>query len=490
MPITRGASGGPSITGKFLAIIGLFAAIVVCLFYLGALRVEILAGVRAYVGGEGLWSKAEKRAALSLLEYAEDHSESDYRQYLAEIEVPLGDREARLQLERPVPDMSRVYYGFVQGRNSPEDVENMTRLFRRFGRIGYMKQAIEIWRAGDRYIDRLQGIAAELRQEVTSGHPDPEKIRRLTEQVEAVDEGVTPLEDQFSYTLGQGARWINRVLAIVYFAATAVMLLAGIGWSAAVVRQVKAVERERLDAAEVLRRSEERFRHLIQNLSDVIFVVAADGRLLYHSPSIERIAGYRAADLERRNLLTFIHPDDAVALRASLSKAVQQTGTAIASDCRFLRQDGSWVWLESVLSSVLGDPAVGGIVITSRDVTGRRALEEQVRQSQKMEAVGRLAGGIAHDFNNLLMIIRGYAEVLQHELGEASGAHLRLETIVQTTEKAANLTHQLLSFSRKHVFNPQVLDLNVLLANMAQMLRGLAGEEIQLTFKTAPDLGS
>ena len=112
------------VSRKLLMIVGVFVAIVVCVFYLGVLRSDILSGVRAYVGGEGLWSKAEKRAALSLTDYASSHSENDYQQYLAEIAVPIGDKQARRQLQSSSPDMELVRQGFVQGRNSPADVRS------------------------------------------------------------------------------------------------------------------------------------------------------------------------------------------------------------------------------------------------------------------------------------------------------------------------------------------------------------------------------
>src|SRR5690242_15987152 len=99
---------------KLLVIVGVFVAIVLCVFLLGAVRSDILTGVRAYVGGEGLWSKAEKRAVLSLTEYATSHNERDYERYLAEIAVPEGDKKARLQLSSPSPDMAQVYEGFIQ----------------------------------------------------------------------------------------------------------------------------------------------------------------------------------------------------------------------------------------------------------------------------------------------------------------------------------------------------------------------------------------
>ena len=245
--------------------------------------------------------------------------------------------------------------------------------------------------------------------------------------------------------------------------------------------------RDRLEAAAVLQRSEERFSYLIQNLSDVITVVAVDGTMLYHSPSIERVAGYKPSELLGKSLLSFIHPDDEPAVRAALERVTLKVGSAAPPEFRFCRKDGTWVWLESVGNNLLNDVAVGGIVVTSRDVTGRRGLEEQVRQAQKMEAVGRLAGGIAHDFNNLLMVIRGYAEIVQQEESASPSVRKSVDTIVRTTESAASLTRQLLSFSRKHVFSPQVLDLNFLVNRMSEMLLGVLRDEMEFVVKLDPD---
>ncbi|MGA8340603.1 MAG: PAS domain S-box protein [Candidatus Sulfotelmatobacter sp.] len=585
------------IARKLLVIVGVFVAIVICVFFLGVLRSEILSGVRAYVGGEGLWSKAEKRAVLSLTKYATSHAESDYRQYLSEIAVPTGDKHARLQLQNASPDMAVVRQGFLQGRNSPEDVDSMSMLFRRFGHIGYMARAIAVWTEGDRYIDQLRSLADDLHREINSAHPDAQKVQEIADQVAAVDARVTPLENEFSSTLGQGARWINRVLSLATLVASGVLLLIGIGLSSAVLKQIRNSEekyrnlintandailvidagtrlileannkacemlgipeqqlvgkpesqlyptdgdktrphfltpnadgqtrsrelkllrgdgtlvpvevsasatelsgkpavlgifrdiRDRLEAAAILQRSEDRFSYLIQNLSDVITIVAVDGTMLYHSPSIERVAGYKPSDLLGKSLLALIHAEDEPAVRAALERVTLKVGSAAPPEYRFRRKDGSWVWLESVGNNLLNDVAVGGIVVTSRDVTGRRGLEEQVRQSQKMEAVGRLAGGIAHDFNNLLMVIRGYAEIVLEEDGASRTVRKSVETIVRTTESAASLTHQLLSFSRKHVFSPQVLDLNALVNQMSEMLLGVLRDEMEFVVKLDPD---
>ncbi|HEX4786300.1 MAG TPA: PAS domain S-box protein [Candidatus Sulfotelmatobacter sp.] len=584
---------------KLLIIVGVFVAIVVGVFSLGLLRSEILNGVRAYVGGEGLWSKAEKRAVLSLTKYASSHAESDYQQYLTEIAVPIGDKQARLELQKPSPNMGLVRQGLLQGRNSPEDVASMARLFRDFGKFGYMARAIAVWTDGDGYIDQLRALADELHHEVSSSHSDAHKIPEIIDRVAAVDARVTPLEDEFSATLGQGARWVNRALSLATILASGLLLLIGLGLSSAVLKQIrnseekyrnlintandgilvidaetreileandKALEilgvseaeivgqsesrlyaqdqpdpgrsyslthnpvgparsrelkvrradgtsvpvevsasatewggrpavlgifrdiRDRLEAAATLRRSEDRFSYLIQNLSDVITIVAVDGTMLYHSPSIERVAGYKPSELLGKSLLAFIHPEDEQAVRSALERVTVKVGSASPPEYRFRRKDGSWLWLESVGNNLLNDVAVGGIVVTSRDVTGRRALEEQVRQAQKMEAVGRLAGGIAHDFNNLLMVIRGYAEIVMEEDSATPPVLKSVETIVRTTESAANLTRQLLSFSRKHVFSPQVLDLNALVNQMSEMLLGVLRDEMEFVVKLDPDV--
>ena len=582
---------------KLLAIVLIFVGIVLCVFYLGVFRSQILSGIRAYVGGEGLWSKAEKRAALSLTKYADEHQEADYQEYLREIAVPIGDKQARLELQKANPDLALVRQGFVQGRNDPQDVENMSNLVRRFGKIAYMARAIEVWTEGDREIDQLRSLAEQIHSEINSSQPDKQKIQDLADQVAAVDARLTPLEDEFSSTLGEGARWIDQVLSIATLLASGLLLLIGMGFSTALVNQVRNSEgkyrdlintandailvidaethtileanhracdllvrsedqivgmpeadlypsqgngprrdllsaqssllpssreldllrsdgttvpvevsasatqlagrpaivgifrdiRDRREAAAVLRRSEDRFSYLIQNLSDVITVVAVDGTMLYHSPSIERVVGYQPRELLGKSFLSFIHPEDEPAVRSAIERLTLRVGSAAPPEFRFRHKDGSWVWLESVGNNLLNDVAVGGIVVTSRNVSARRGLEDQVRQSQKMEAVGRLAGGIAHDFNNMLMVIQGYAEIVLQEEGVTPAARKSVETIVRTSESAANLTRQLLTFSRKHAFSPQVVDLNVLVNHMSEMLLGLLREEMEFVVKLSPE---
>src|SRR6185369_1723488 len=166
---------------------------------------SLLSGARAYVGGESLWSKAQKDAVHALHRYAESGDEGYYRAYESAISVPLGDRVAREELEKPRPDPAVVRRGFLQGRNHPDDVEVMSRLYRELHGYGPMKRAIAIWEDGDRQIEALAACAARVHDAVRSGAPS-QRIAGILGDVDALNARVTPLEDEFSSTLGEAAR--------------------------------------------------------------------------------------------------------------------------------------------------------------------------------------------------------------------------------------------------------------------------------------------
>src|SRR5262249_1524755 len=141
--------------------------------------------------------------------------------------------------------------------------------------------------------------------------------------------------------------------------------------------------------------------------------------------------------------------------------------------------------------------AITHFVAIKIDVTERRRVdesraraEEQLRQAQKLEAIGRLAGGVAHDFNNMLGVITGYSELMRRHLDESHPARPRLEQVLKAAERAAGLTRQLLAFSRKQVMQPRVIDLNALVADLQKMLRRVLGEDIEVDTRPAEGLGA
>ena len=167
-----------------------------------------------------------------------------------------------------------------------------------------------------------------------------------------------------------------------------------------------AASRQQEDA---LRASEERYRLVANSMHDVVTLLEPDGRVLFISPSVTDRLGWPVEDVIGRNAFDYVHPDDRQRLEHRMHLAAElQDSAAIAWRCHC--HDGSWRWLETN-TTVLPEDVSGRqrVLWTSRDITDRRNLEDQLRQAQKMEAIGRLAGGVAHDFNNMLTVIIGYA---------------------------------------------------------------------------------
>jgi PAS domain S-box-containing protein len=234
---------------------------------------------------------------------------------------------------------------------------------------------------------------------------------------------------------------------------------------------------DRKRAEEALRRSEEHFRSLIENALDIISELDADGTVRYESPAVERVLGYGPAELLGRSLLDLVHPDDLAVFREFLAKAAARPGLVASAEARLRHRDGSWRFFEAV-----GRAESSGtlVIVNSRDVTDRHHLERQLRQSQKLEAVGRLAGGVAHDFNNLITAISGYAELGLRRIDAADPLARNLGEIRKAADRAASLTRQLLAFGRKQVLKPRVLDLAGTVEQVEDLLRRLVGEGVTL----------
>lgn len=255
---------------------------------------------------------------------------------------------------------------------------------------------------------------------------------------------------------------------------------------------------QRKQSEQKLLESEQRFRTLIENSADMITVIGTNGSVLYQSPAVERIMGYAPSDWAGgKNSLAAVHPDDQPTLLKSFRELEQQQGAIKQVTFRFRNNfNGNWHYIEATLQNLLDLPAVQGIIVNARDVTDRyiseaelHKREAELRQAQKMEAVGRLAGGIAHDFNNLLTAILGYSDLVMLALDERDSLREDVAEIRMAADRAAVLTRQLLAFSRKQVLQPKLLDLNEVLEDMRKLLLRLIGEDIQLlTLKSSSPL--
>jgi two-component system, cell cycle sensor histidine kinase and response regulator CckA len=243
-----------------------------------------------------------------------------------------------------------------------------------------------------------------------------------------------------------------------------------------------AIERKRSDAK--VRDSEARLRVLVEQLPAVLWTI--DKNL--------RFSSCLGAGLARLGL----KPNQLVGtLLLDYFETADQTFMPIASHRRALAgepttfhvewKNGSYACHVEPLRSADGE--IDGAICMALDITDRKQLEEQLRQAQKMEAVGRLAGGIAHDFNNLLMVIQGYADLLTERLPEGDPLRRNAEQIQTASQRATSLTRQLLAFSRKQMLAPKVLNIQSVVADMEKILRRLIGEDVHLESSSAPDLG-
>ncbi len=219
-------------------------------------------------------------------------------------------------------------------------------------------------------------------------------------------------------------------------------------------------------------------RSITENSADAIVTTDTHGRITYFSRGAEEIFGHRAGDILGRRVAEYNHGglDEA----RGIMRRLETEGRIQNYETRFRAADGRWVDVSSSMS-LLRDVAgtVVGTLGVMKDMTGRKALEAQLRHSQKMEAVGRLAGGIAHDFNNLLTVILGRSHLVLDTIAATHPLYRDIDLIQATAVRASSLVEQLLAFSRKQIREPQLLDLNEVVAGVGKLLERLLGEHIE-----------
>lgn len=246
------------------------------------------------------------------------------------------------------------------------------------------------------------------------------------------------------------------------------------------------IERQRALAAVAER--ERRLRFITDSMLDIVSQVGPDGRVEYVSPSVTRLLGYMPDDIVNRHGLELVHPEDADPLLASVRAASEAGASSCRVEYRYRHIDGRYVWFESAVRIVKdGAGALAGTVFTSRDISERKQIEEQLREAQKLESVGRLAAGVAHDFNNLLTPIMGYSDLLRYQLRDLPESRGLVEEIARAAERSRDLVHQLLAFSRKQLLDLQPVDLGQVVSGVERLLRRTLRESIEFSIAASPE---
>jgi PAS domain S-box-containing protein len=277
---------------------------------------------------------------------------------------------------------------------------------------------------------------------------------------------------------------LERTLATLSIAA--LLILAAMGWVWLLRRRVHTqtgVIQARAAREQTL---ESRYRDLFENATDMVCTLDLAGHLTSINPAGERILGCRLANGEMAQLADLVVPEDRPRLSGLLADRPASPEPA-SCELSLRTPTGRLVRLEFNSRPLLQDGQVKGLQAIARDTTERHALEEKLRQAAKMESVGRLAGGIAHDFNNILTVIGGNAALLLEEPGLDGSLRLALTEVSKASERAAKLTSQLLTFSRRQPMRLVPVDLNGVVADISRLLRRLLGEHVQLQVNYGPN---
>ena len=362
-------------------LVAVFLVVISAVLGLAAVGLEVLTSVRAYVGGEGLWSKAEKDAASALSRYIAEGDEAYYREFLRQLAVPLGDRRAREELERPGTDLAIARAGFLQGRNHPADVDGMSRLFIRFRRFEHLDRAIAIWQQGDELIAELAKVGEDVHSRASAGRLTEEERKRFLGEVELINGRVTILEDAFSAKLGEAARWVRDALQRAMLATT--ILLVGVALVASI--HIGTFLRNQEDS---LRASEGRYRQAFEENLAGMYRTTLDGRILECNVAFARILGRVTPDDLKGLAFSDLCFDPAE--NAALKERASEQRMLVNHEICLRRPDGAAIWAvvnENALYSAAGPSVKEGSLV---DITDRRQGEEESRFQASHDALTRL----------------------------------------------------------------------------------------------------
>jgi len=354
-----------------------FAAVATVLVALALFFMDLLSAARAYVGAESLWSKAQKQAVQHLDRYAQTRHVASWQGYQEAIAVPLGDRVAREELEKPEPNYALARRGLTAGGNHDADIDGMVRLFRWFRDVRFMSEAVGIWAEADGLIEQLATTADELHTRVQAGATEAE-LTPLLQRIERLDERLTPLEMRFSATLGEATR--NGVWLLNAALLGAALALGAVG--ALVARRV-ASRGGRVELQ--LRASEARFRSLWETTTDAVLILGADSTIRFANPAVLKLLGHRPEELMGRPL-AMLQPERSQAAHLAGVHRYLQSGQRTVdwsgAETVARHRSGREVPVEIAFSELTldGERHFVGFV---RDISKRKEAERAVRESHE-----------------------------------------------------------------------------------------------------------
>jgi two-component system, cell cycle sensor histidine kinase and response regulator CckA len=296
---------------------------------------------------------------------------------------------------------------------------------------------------------------------------DAQRIQTEEERIIRLRRAETNQIGQFHWK-DAGTRWMSTTRTPIFEKSGVVTGLVGVS------RDIT----EQKDADLALERSEQRYRQIVETASEGVWILDEQLQTLFVNGKMARMLGCVTDEMMGKPLTDFLMHEDR---RQSLDFFEGRSGRQTTADLRLKKKDGSQIWVMISGSPMLDSSGQrSGTLAMLTDVTERKALEEQFRQAQKLEAVGRFAGSVAHDFNNILTLIAGHTQLLLRQLPDENPMRNQVEKIGIAADQAADLTRQLLSIGRRRAFRPEVVDLNVVVTNFEKMCHPIIREDVRL----------
>lgn len=397
---------------KLYLIIIVFLFIGLFQFFASRIQADILSAVRAYVEGEALWSKAQKDGMLNLLRYASSHNIDYYHAFQDNLVVQMGDKQARLELEKPYPDFQRVYEGFIAGGNHPDDVEGMAWLVYNFHAVPYLAKAVDIWSKADEEIVNLRHIANRLHDEIQNGSDSVAKSSLINE-LEQSNQRLTLFEQEFSSTLGEAARWVTWMSTALNLFFTTLVLSIGTLMAWHLVHSARKAEQG-------LANSEAQFRRLADSNIIGAGFWHIDGYVLDANDAFLQMMGFSRQDLaeKRVNWRAFTPPEHHDKADKALAEMAAK-GSCSPFETEWIRSDGSYVPVLVGAALLDGRPERG--VAFTQDLSERRRNEEELRLSAKVLEQSSEALIITNASNKIIRVNRAFSEITGYSSEEVVG---------------------------------------------------------------------
>lgn len=423
-------------------IIGVVSFGLLCALLLIAMvniSINTASGVRAFVAGEAYWAKAQKEAGMHLSNYIITENPEEYDHFRSVLRVIGGDRTAREELQKEDFDYDVVYEGFITGKNHPDDIQDMVNLMRRFQQFSHIKEAVEIWAAGDEKIDEFKAFAASIDAEIRNSNSisNAQKTQWM-EELEVLDHELTELEYNFSLAMGNMARLVNEIFRWTTITLGLILIFIGIWITSRFYRSTQTW-------AKALKESEQQLKNVLDNSKDVIYKLDLNTRkYVFVSPAIETMLGYKQDNFTNGGvtfILSIMHPED----RGRMSEIVQkydhlEDGDFLpTTEFRLQDADGNWKWVSNVRSLIRDKHGESKAIVGSvRDISTQKEQEEKIKESLNEKEL--LLKEIHHRVKNNLAIISSLLELQKDGVSEdiqqiLSSSQARIKSIAKVHQK-------------------------------------------------------